>query len=390
MKVLHITWNAFGRDDIQAEFDRREYEVDQYNLESKEDHFSNQKREQEMIEMMSKKKYDFVFSLNYFPIVAIACSVCKVPYAAWIYDSPLVALWHCSVVSPYNYIFLFDKADYQEMKGRGINTVYYLPLAANVERYDSYEMDEELEEAYSVPISFIGSTYAENQFNDYRKLNALGRFEKGYVDGLIQAQKRIYGNLMLEEMLTPELQEKLQGIYHMIQREDATFSHSRYYGQVVLPRCITAMERQEILELLSRKYKCYLYTRKKTPAMPHIINRGMAGNRKEAIYIFRCSKINLNITLRSIRTGIPLRNFEIMGSGGFLITNYQEDMLDCFEPGVDFAYYDSYEDLLEKTEYYLSHEEERKQIARNGYEKVKKYHTYKNSLDTMINIMNLE
>ena len=46
MKVLHITWNAFGRDDIQAEFDRRKYEVEQYNLERKEDHFSNQRREQ--------------------------------------------------------------------------------------------------------------------------------------------------------------------------------------------------------------------------------------------------------------------------------------------------------------------------------------------------------
>ena len=100
--------------------------------------------------------------------------------------------------------------------------------------------------------------------------------------------------------------------------------------------------------------------------------------------------LSSSATLRSIRTGIPLRIFEIMGSGGFLLTNYQEDMLDCFEPGVDFAYYDSYEDLLEKTEYYLSHEEERKQIARNGYEKVKKYHTYKHRLDTMINIMNLE
>ena len=79
-----------------------------------------------------------------------------------------------------------------------------------------------------------------------------------------------------------------------------------------------------------------------------------------------------------------------MGSGGFLLTNYQEDMFDCFEPGVDFVYYDSYDDLLEKVEYYLEHDEERQQIARNGYEKVKKYHTYRHRLDTILNIMNLE
>ncbi len=72
------------------------------------------------------------------------------------------------------------------------------------------------------------------------------------------------------------------------------------------------------------------------------------------------------------------------------MTNYQEDFLDFFEPGVDFAYYDSYEDLLGKVEYYLTHEEERQIVARNGYEKVKKYHTYRNRFDTMLKIMNLE
>ena len=120
-----------------------------------------------------------------------------------------------------------------------------------------------------------------------------------------------------------------------------------------------------------------------------MINRGSAASFKEACYIFRYSRINLNITLRSIRTGIPLRAFEIIGSGGFLLTNYQEDFLDYFEPGVDYVYYVSYDDLLEKIEYYLTHEEERAQIARNGYEKVKKYHTYKNRFDEMVKIMKL-
>ena len=78
-----------------------------------------------------------------------------------------------------------------------------------------------------------------------------------------------------------------------------------------------------------------------------------------------------------------------MGSGGFLLTNYQTDFLEHFEPGVDFVYYDSYDDLLQKTEYYLTHEEERKAVARNGYEKVKKYHTYKNRFDTMLKIMKI-
>lgn len=390
MKVLYVTWEAFGRDDVWMEFARRKFETDECNISRKENTISNQRLEQMLIEKLSEKEYDFVFSWNFLPIVSIACNVCKVPYAAWVYDSPLMQLWHCTIVSEYNYVFIFDKADYMDLKRMGIHTVYYLPLAANVDRYDSYETDEEIEEAYEVPISFIGSTYTENRFRVYQGMNWLDDYTKGYVEGMVQAQRRIYGNLLMEDMLTPDIVENLRKVYGGSLGEDYQFTYEKYFGQAVLPRYVTAIERQEVLAIISEKYPCHLYTHKKTPSLPHIINRGTAAYQKESFYIFRYSKINLNITMRAIRTGIPLRAFEIMGSGGFLLTNYQEDFLEYFEPGVDFAYYDSYEDLMAKIEYYLTHEKERKNIAKNGYEKVKKYHTYKNRFDAMLEVMNIE
>lgn len=44
-------------------------------------------------------------------------------------------------------------------------------------------------------------------------------------------------------------------------------------------------------------------------------------------HVFKQSKINLNITLRSIQSGMPLRAWDIMGAGGFLLSNYQADFL---------------------------------------------------------------
>ena len=102
--------------------------------------------------------------------------------------------------------------------------------------------------------------------------------------------------------------------------------------------------------------------------------------------VFRLSKINLNITLPSIHTGIPLRAMDILGNGGFLLTNYQEDLLEFFEPGVDFVYYSSVPEAIELIGYYLHHEEERKQIAENAYYKVKKYHQISDRLADMIYI----
>ena len=85
--------------------------------------------------------------------------------------------------------------------------------------------------------------------------------------------------------------------------------------------------------------------------------------------VFHRSRINLNITLRSIQTGIPLRCLDIMGAGGFLMSNYQPELAQLFENGREMAMYESKEDLLDKVNYCLTHEEERKEIAYLGREK---------------------
>ena len=92
--------------------------------------------------------------------------------------------------------------------------------------------------------------------------------------------------------------------------------------------------------------------------------------------VFRASKINLNFTIPNIKSGIPLRVWDVLGSGGFLLTNYQAELPYFFEEGKDLVCFDGIEDLCEKVGYYLKHEEERCAIAESGYQKVKETHLY--------------
>lgn len=73
-----------------------------------------------------------------------------------------------------------------------------------------------------------------------------------------------------------------------------------------------------------------------------------------------------------------------MGNGGFLLTNYQEDFLEYFEPGIDYIFYSSKEELVRLADYYLTHEEEREKIARNGYQRVKEGHTYRHRVESLL------
>lgn len=74
------------------------------------------------------------------------------------------------------------------------------------------------------------------------------------------------------------------------------------------------------------------------------------------------------------------RAMDIMGVGGFLLTNYQADMFRHFEAGKHFDYYTSVDEAVDKVGYYLSNDSERSRIAAAAYEEMKDGHTYSTRL----------
>lgn len=142
---------------------------------------------------------------------------------------------------------------------------------------------------------------------------------------------------------------------------------------------ITARDREELLEVAAYEWGVILYSASKysgTKSNRKIIEAGIIDYENGMPRVFRESKINLNITLRSITSGIPLRALDIMGAGGFLMSNYQPELAEYFINGQDMVMFDSPEDMQWKIRYYLQRDEERQQIANNGLEKVKKEFSY--------------
>ena len=179
-----------------------------------------------------------------------------------------------------------------------------------------------------------------------------------------------YGRTVLETDITPEMVEFLieetgaeKSNYYFASQEDIVI-HS------VIARKITVEERKAVIPEMAKNFDFKLYSVSSTKKHPEIKNMGPVDFRKTAPLIFNQSKINLYITPRAIVTGIPLRVLEIMSCQGFVLTNYQEDLEREFVEGKEIVMYRSFDELMKKTEYYLSHEDERKAIARAGYEKV--------------------
>ena len=150
---------------------------------------------------------------------------------------------------------------------------------------------------------------------------------------------------------------------------------------------VTYNERLHILQELSKHFPVSLYTKSSTELLPLVKKCGSVDYLSEMPFVFHNSAINLNMTLKTIKTGIPLRVFDVLGCRGFLISNFQEEIAELFEDGKDLVLYHSQEELLEKVEWYLKHDTERKKIAANGYNNVKKNHTAMNRLIDLFRIV---
>lgn len=70
------------------------------------------------------------------------------------------------------------------------------------------------------------------------------------------------------------------------------------------------------------------------------------------------------------------RNFEVPGTGGFLLTQHAAHLEDYYEPGREVVSFHSTEEMIEKVRYYLTHDAERTAIAEAGYQRTLSSHTY--------------
>ena len=103
------------------------------------------------------------------------------------------------------------------------------------------------------------------------------------------------------------------------------------------------------------------------------------------IQIFNISKINLNLSnsysnifrfWEKRRDQIKGRNFEIQGCGGFQLSSYVDDIESYFKLDQEIVCFRGENELVEKIQFYLEHDKERVAIAKAGYRRVLKEHTY--------------
>lgn len=375
MNILFYRYNSICEPDIIAIMQRLGHTVTEITEEMRNKELDARGQMNLVSAELKKQESQIVFSINFFPVVSEVCNIFHIPYVCWIVDSPVMELYSHSIRNSWNRIFLFDYALYEEFRGENPKGIFYLPLGADYVRLDSLieTITEQDRKKYSADVSFIGSLYTEKcPYNHLKEESWL----KGYLDGVIEAQTKVYGYNFLEECITDEVLQQFKEkvpFYHF--PEKASHNDRAAMAHLYLGNKVTEQERLRLLKRVSEVYSLDLYTASDFSPLPRANYRGLAKSTTEMPKIFHLSKINLNFTSKPIRTGLPLRLWDILGAGGFALTNFQSEIPEYFEVGKDLDIYASEEELMEKIRYYLEHEKERQAIAESGYRKAKEQYS---------------
>lgn len=393
LKLLLYYWNANNRQILADNLKEAGFELIIYDKPIK--HYTRDLEfASDMIPFIHANGVEAVISFNYFPMLSMICNTCRIPYYSWVYDSPHFTLYAKSITLPCNHIGLFDRELAKHLQDDYmVPTVFHAPLSVDTKCFSKTirSTDKKTLEKYACDVSFVGSLYTD-EYNYYDTLDMAGTGEQE--SQLIAEQCFEYKQDYLRPALDSgkinmsAIREKMEE-HGLMLGEDYFAQPEDILLAAVLEKKVTVEERRilltQIAETKQSKFSFKLYTGSDTKELSVLdaCNCGRVDYQSQMPLVFAASRINLNISLRSIHSGIPLRVLDIMACGGFALSNWQPELAEYFVEGKEITLFESKEECMEKISYYLAHEEERKEIAAAGKRKVQEHFSYERGLEKL-------
>ncbi len=162
---------------------------------------------------------------------------------------------------------------------------------------------------------------------------------------------------------------------------DLSFMGAAYYNRV-----------QSFPRLMEYDFKIWGTGWEKYPLFKQVVQKnGERTSEEECVKIYNAAKINLNLHSSSFHEGcnpqgdfVNPRTFEIAACSGFQLVDERSELADMFDVGEEMIACKDVEDLKSKIQYYLSHKEERDQVAAKSRSRVLREHTMEHRMLEML------
>ncbi|MGQ9628797.1 MAG: CgeB family protein [bacterium] len=301
---------------------------------------------------------DFIFTVNCVGCLPNVFASEGVPFVNWFVDNPFYFL-SSDYVSPLNVTLIWDRAYIDELREYGIERVYFLPLATDPWIFRRTDLKPYHLRRFACDVSFVGNSC----WDDGAMLNLL---------------RGEYREVALEAYRNDEVPDLSRIV---LRRGFQEFLRMREWGK----------GRARTIESLGRRWPIHIYGddgwKKALGGSEGVFFRGYVDYRWELPILYRASKINLNISKPQSITSVNQRVFDVPACGGFLLTDYREDLDRFFEVGREVMAYRDPGELPDLVERYLAHPDERERITEAGMRRVLENHTYLHRMKELLAMM---
>lgn len=387
--VVQALWRQISVTDMAEALRDLGYETEEYPELLKAASYLDDDVVEELMAYIRERQIQVVISLYFVMNAALAAYKIGIKYVAVLWDAPYTEIYNPLGKVNNVWISTFDRLDRERFWQYGIPHVLYQPLSVNRKQMLTWnrEIQRTLQGQYIHDISFIGNLYSRNLYRDNLP-HIPGNLQPYFYSIFEEAAfrwdgiNRVYGKTGSEII---EYIKRVSPEFSIPNRQE--IEDVRYFEGLGLIREIANMERVAVLNLLAEEHAVTLYTTDYKEAEEKMQNVQIGPSvvyGKATALVYAGSKINLNIALKGIEGGTPQRIMDIMGAGGFVLTSYCEETAELFEEDKEIVMFRTPEELLEKVDYYLAHDRERRRIAERGFKKVMERYTYENKMQEII------
>lgn len=382
MKILFCERNLYMQKDVEEAFSLMgiDFRCASYVFENPDvdDYYCTHLRQ-----FLTEATYDAVFSINLVPVIADVCHDMNIPYIAWCYD----ACWEFSrediFFYPTTHIFHFDRKSCEEYQQAGYPNVFHMPLAANCHRLDHLAATSEQIQQYSSDVCFLGTLYDKYLTKEPWFYHLLAPGDLNALLQYVTDESTQFASHTIWDDITPQY---IADITSRLPKEGLI---RRIPLIATTGSMIAGRQRHELLTHVAERFPLTLYTTAMTNPIPQAIYKWRASYYSQMPFVFRHATINLNLTIPPIQTGLPLRVMDILGSGGFLLSNAQEELSEYFRIGTDIDIFHDLDELTDKISFYLKNPDIAKQIAVNGHATVAQNFSFEHQLTRIFQLADL-
>lgn len=326
---------------------------------------------------------DLVFTINHlgFDREGVLLTVfhrLRLPSVSWYVDSPTIILnLYQGPRSELAAIFVWDASYIPEVKDLGFNCVFPLPLAtdANIFRPRSLKKGRR----WQARVSFVGNSMLGSVAKKLDRLPGSEEFLRLFEQLSASYRNRPFRRL---EALLAEAGLEQHPMVQSLSRTERTDLEAA------------------IIWAATRDYRLSC-VRRLAPFRPRIFGdsdwrrvlsapfeiRPEVNYFEELPLVYNASDINFNATSLQMKTAVNQRVFDVPAAGGFLLTDFREQLAELFRIGEEVICYRQPEEIPDLVDYYLRHEGARRRIVQRGRERVLAEHTYRHRLTTMLTIL---